>query len=254
MYKTVLLLIIVFLSGCLTQTENISVPSVESKQESGTARRVGGDKYYLPNQFDCYQPGVMSSSSDGVKRPAKFPQFNSDYRCMVCNCVHEAGTSNRKSQVEVLKTVFMRIWDKSFPRWPGYSNDECGIIYENKQYSWTWGKRGFTKDGREINGKQDKRGQILSRSELEVKSCEAAVQDTYENRSRELGTTHYVNKSIANPSWLRRCRNPITIGSHTHCHGLIGESRPPRVPGAPIEASPVHTTIAKILRGLGYDI
>ena len=64
-----------------------------------------------------------------------------DMACMACNCYNEAGSQSYEGQVMVGKVVQTRVYVNELDRQRGgrgrrYASTVCGVIKQNKQFSW----------------------------------------------------------------------------------------------------------------------
>jgi spore germination cell wall hydrolase CwlJ-like protein len=64
-----------------------------------------------------------------------------DMACMACNCYNEAGSQSYEGQVMVGKVVKTRMYVNELDRNRGgrgrrYASTVCGVIKQNKQFSW----------------------------------------------------------------------------------------------------------------------
>ena len=120
-----------------------------------------------------------------------------DMACMTCNCYNEAGAQSFEGQVMVGKVVQTRVYvneldraarDRGSGRGARYASTVCGVIKQNKQFSW-W------------NGVNRGRG---SRDSVPAgHSCFRAATEALNFRG--YFADHY-HANYVNPKWNRNMR------------------------------------------------
>lgn len=114
-----------------------------------------------------------------------------DVRCMAYNIYHEARGESITGQKAVAAVTMNRVKSGNYPQ------SVCGVVYQNRQFSWTRSKR--------------------APSTLPKKIVDIAHQYVVQYNPRYMdvtqGATSFHTTSIR-PSWARRLHKTTRIGRH----------------------------------------
>ena len=116
-----------------------------------------------------------------------------DLQCMTMNIYHEARGEPVQGQIAVGNVVINRVDD------PAYPNTVCGVIYQNKQFSWY------------SDGKPDTihyKGAFKEAAELSLMLLAGYIDDNTD------GALHYYNPNEASPKWANTYDYRIVYANH----------------------------------------
>jgi len=88
--------------------------------------------YVHPNIQPSSEPTPISHTGVVVSAPDPIALTSTDVECLAKNIYFEARGENIKGQLAVGLVTINRMKDE---RWP---DDVCGVVYQNKQFSWYW--------------------------------------------------------------------------------------------------------------------
>lgn len=120
-----------------------------------------------------------------------------EIKTLAINVYHEARGSNREDMIAVAEVTMNRVRSNRFP------NTVEGVVYQNKQFSWT------------ISG----RGKRISEKEAYTKCLEIAKKVYYQKKNSVVSNDvyHYVYKDIVDDIlWTRGFKYRLLVGSHIY--------------------------------------
>jgi len=131
------------------------------------------------------EPGIFTNQRSYSKE---------EHICMAKNIYFEARNESIRGQILVALVTIQRVED---PRWP---NDVCGVVYDNKQFSWY-------SDGLSDNPKHKRKfGQSMLIASA-ILSPDTSMRDfTYD-------ATHY-HADYVNPKWAQHMIRLIKVDTH----------------------------------------
>ena len=116
-----------------------------------------------------------------------------DLYCMTMNIYHESRGEPVQGQLAVGNVVINRVDSPDFP------NTYCGVILQDKQFSWYW-------DGKSdrIRNMED----FKLAAELSFMLLIGYIEDNTE------GALYYYNPSVVNPYWATAYNYKVTHANH----------------------------------------
>ena len=121
------------------------------------------------------------------------PQLDpKELECMALNIYHEARSEVVEGQIAVAHVTMNRVKHSYFP------NSICDVVYQNKQFSWTW----LVDDHTPHEKKAWEQSQTIARDVM--------IGNTVDPSK---GATFY-HASYVNPSWIKAMKVSKVIGLH----------------------------------------
>ena len=117
-----------------------------------------------------------------------------EHACLAQNIYFEARNESLRGQIAVALVTLERVED------PRYPNDVCGVVYENKQFSWYW------------DGLSDRPKNLRKYTEVALVTSAVLANDTaiYDYT---YGSTHY-HADYVNPYWAEYMVRKAKVDTH----------------------------------------
>lgn len=149
----------------------------------------GSPDWYVDYEAESYN---YSEPSDIYFADQVFT--DEDRVCMAKNIYFEARNESRKGQVAIALVTLQRVKD------PRYPNTVCGVVYDNKQFSWYW-------DGLSDSIRNPTSYQEIALLASAMLDADTAIHDfTY-------GSTHY-HATYVDPYWTEFMILKAKIDTH----------------------------------------
>ena len=131
------------------------------------------------------EPGIFTNQRSYSKE---------EHVCMAKNIYFEARNESIQGQILVALVTIQRVED---PRWP---NDICGVVYDNKQFSWY-------SDGLSDNPKHKRKFIQSLLVTSAILSPDTSMEDFTHN------ATHY-HADYVNPKWAKHMIRLVKVDTH----------------------------------------
>ncbi len=122
-----------------------------------------------------------------------------EYNCLRLNVYHEAGNQSVEGKEAVAAVTLNRMRVKHYP------STVCGVVYQRKQFSWTW----------TLANHAPKLHNVLEKRQWEI-SGQVAERALRGELSVDIGNATHYHATYVNPKWSRskRMKQVAKIGTH----------------------------------------
>ncbi len=146
-----------------------------------------------PDWYTDYEAEVIYYDEPGIFTNQR-SYSKEEHICMAKNIYFEARNESIQGQILVALVTIQRVED---PRWP---NDVCGVVYDNKQFSWY-------SDGLSDNPKHKRKfGRSLLIASAILSPDTSMVDFTYD-------ATHY-HADYVKPKWAQHMIRLVKVDTH----------------------------------------
>ena len=120
--------------------------------------------------------------------------YNKQLNALALNMYHEARGEGEKGMRMVGEVTINRTASSKYP------DTICGVVYQKNQFSW-------------VSTKKDKTPKEKESWEMALKIAKELLDDGVGSYGHL--ATHFVNLSVARPSWTKKFDKVTKIGDHT---------------------------------------